>query len=198
MRSFLAAVTLLLFASPLAAQRRWGLTLEVARAGYSAAAHDSSAPRVAVGPSGPTLLTLRLDRSGTKSGPGLGITYTNAPIGGSVDEVTVLIARSLELVEIAPEWRVLVREGSTGARLVAHLGPVADGWGPEAEPIRWRFGGMAGATLEFPLSTGWRVGIRGDFAVTGSYLRREDDDDEIDVEPTMRRTRIGLGITRRL
>lgn len=198
MRSSICTLLSMLIATPAVAQSQWALTIEATQASYSAAAYDTSTPRVAAGPSGPVLVSLRVQREGPAHGFGLGVTYTNAPLGGWVEDVTVLIAGSLELVEIAPEWRVRLREGQTGARLVGHLGPIFDAWAPSGEPVRWRVGGMAGVTLEFPLSAGWQVGIRSDFALTGSYLRPEDDNDEIDVEPTMRRTRIGLGITRRL
>lgn len=185
-------------AVPLSAQSPWAITVEVSKSGFSAAAYDSSTPRLAVGPGWPTMLTLRLQRTGERHGLAVGVTYVNAPLAGWVEDVTLILERSNELVEIAPEWRHVLARPASGARWVAHLGPVFDGWGPSGEPIRWRIGGMAGATLEFPLSTGWQVGIRGDFSMTGSYLRREDDDDQIDVERSMRRTRVGLGITRRL
>ncbi len=183
---------------PLLAQRPWGITFEATRGAYSPAAHDTGSPPATVEAWSPTQFSLRLERSGTRHGVAVAISYMHAPLGGSVEEITVLIRSRVEMVEIAPEWRYLLAAPASGARWVLHLGPVFDGWGPSAEPIRWRVGGMAGVTLAFPLSPRWEVGIRSDFAMTGSYFRPEDDDDEIDVEPTMRRTRIGLGITRRL
>jgi hypothetical protein len=198
MRANLLWVLAVIGTVPLNAQSPWGITVELNKSGYSAAAYDSSTPKLAVGPGWPTMLTLRLQRTGERHGLAMGVTYVNAPLAGWVDDVTLILASSNELVEIAPEWRYLIARPASGARWITHLGPVFDAWGPSAEPIRWRVGGMAGVTLEFPLSAGWQVGIRGDFAMTGSYLRPEDDDDQLDVEPTMRRTRIGLGITRRL
>jgi hypothetical protein len=198
MRSWIALILSAIVGTTAQAQGSWSLALETSRATYTPAAYDTSTPRISIGAWGPMLFTARLSRSGAPHGFGLAVSYMNAPLGGEVEEVALFIRRSLQMVEIAPEWRFLLVEAPTGARLVASAGPIADGWGPSAEPIRWRIGAMAGATLEFPLSDRWRVGIRGDFAITGSYLNPEDDDEEIDLEPTMRRTRIGLGITRRL
>jgi hypothetical protein len=198
MRSLLLLLCVLASVRQLAGQRPWALTFEATRGAYSPAARDTSTPPAIIEAWSPTQFTFRLERSGRNHGVAIAISYMHAPLGGSIEDVTLLVRNQIEMIEIAPEWRYRLILAQRGARLVTHIGPIADGWGPNLEPIRWRIGGMAGLTLAFPLTERWEVGIRSDFAITGSYLRPEDDDDQIDVEPTMRRTRIGLGITRRV
>lgn len=182
----------------LAAQDRWTMTLEAGQAIYSRAAHDTGTPPVSVHVWRPTLFTLRVARQLGRFSAAIGVTYGKSGLGGSIEELTVVQRGQFEIGEVAPELGVQLFRTSTSAELRLHAGPVWDLWGPAGYEFRTRIGGMGGVTLALPLMAGWRVDLRGDLAVTGSYLNKADETPDVHRDAIMRRGRIALGVTRRL
>lgn len=183
---------------PLAAQGAWTLTLDRGATSFSSTAHDTSSPPVRLVPWHPTLYTLRLERRWGRSGLGVGISYGAGVLAGRVEDVVVIPGLSLDLAELAPEVSRALVTTSRGATLRVQAGPLMDLWIPSGEDIRATFGGAAGATLVLPLSARWEVAVRGDIAVTSGEVTPGEASAEIIRARTLRRGRLGLGITRHL
>src|ERR1041384_3153450 len=181
-----------------AAQTSWSATFEVGKAVFSSAARDSGADPAHIRPWHPTLLPLRLARRGERIGFGLALGYAGGQEAVNFGDFVVLPGTDLGLLEIAPEIDGAVRTPGAGAALRWHLGPILDFWWPSGADPRVRAGAEAGGSLSFPLTERWRFDVRGDLAMTASYLNPDEATDGLRREHTMRRGRLGLGITRQL
>ena len=183
----------------LSAQADWRLTLDLGATRFSAQVHDSSSTdRVFVRPWRPTMYTARVTRETGRLGLGLGLGYAKAPVAGNIDDFVLMLGDEERLIEIAPELRYLVGTTTSGAALRLHFGPVLDIWTPDGAETRSAWGALGGASLELPLAGAWGVEIRADLAVTQSNITDEETSAEIIREPTLRRGRLALGVTRRL
>jgi hypothetical protein len=182
----------------ISAQARWQLTFEAGITTFSAAAHDTSTDRIYIRPWRPTSYTLRLLRNGERLGAGLGLTYIPSSLGVNTADFSFSSSGELQVLEIVPELRYRIGATAPGVELLAHAGPVFEIWAVKGADPRGRIGGLAGATLAFPLAASWRIDLRGDLAMTPSYLNRDEDTAEIHRERSMRRGRVALGLTRRL
>lgn len=199
MRTRSLAWTLLhLLPSVLAAQGAWSGTFEVGKATFSSAARDTSADPVHLRPWHPTLFTLRLSRQGSRLGVALALSYSGGQEGVNIGEFVVLPGTDLRLIEFAPELSGRVTTSRVGAELRWHAGPLLDTWWPSGGDPRTRAGAQVGATFSLPMTDRWRFDLRGDLAATGSYLTAEESTGGIHRDHTMRRGRLGLGLTRRL
>jgi len=199
MRTQCALLTLLcLPATPVAGQATWTGTFEIGKAAFSSAAKDTSADPVHIRPWHPTLLTLRLARRGTRLGIGLAMSYSGGQEAVNIGDFVVLPGTALRLFEFAPELSGPILATRAGAEARWHIGPVLDVWWPSGGDPRARPGGHAGATITLPVTDRWHFDLRGDLAVTASYLTADEATGGIHRDHSMRRGRLGLGITRRL
>ena len=197
------AVTLVLTLSALAtrslpAQRTWTGALEIGKATYSSAATDTGSDPAHLRPWHPTLFTLRLAREGSGLGLGIAMSYASGQEGVNVGDFVVLPGSSLRLLEIAPELRGPLLVTGRDATLRWHAGPILDVWWPSGVDPRRRFGGAAGLTLALPLAESWRVTLRGDVALTASYLPPAEAGGGLHRDHSMRRGRLAFGVARHL
>lgn len=200
MRSLYGVLILLAAAVPstASAQAGWHLTLERGSTTFSAAAHDTSADQVQVRPWHPATYTFRLVRESRRLGFGVALTYSNGPVAANIDDFVLLPGDTQLLIELAPELRYPLIAASSGVTLRIHVGPVVDIWTPSGDDTRTVFGGLGGLTMSFPIAGRWQADLRADVAVTGSNVTKDEASDGIVREPTMRRGRLGIGITKRL
>lgn len=188
-----------LAAAPAQAQEPWRLTAEAGMTSFSEAFHDSSTPPIAIGAWRPTMYTLRLTGHLGKLGVGFGASLAKSGMGGGDGTgVVVVFEDQLVLLELAPEIRVPVIADRHGTRLIVHAGPVWDHWSLSGEQGRSRRGGLGGFTLSFPVGASWRTDLRGDIALTGSFVEPAEAVGGVQRPSHMRRSRLALGITRTL
>ena len=180
------------------AQTEWRLTLEGGFTAFSSAAHDSSTDRADIEPSLPMGFTGRLVRESPRFGVGLAI--TGAPGNDAVlfEDAKITLNSDLWFFEVAPEVRLALGRTSSGAAVWVHAGPTVDVWNASGMETQVRLGGLGGATLTLPLAANWQVDLRGDLAVTGSYVPKDEEGPDLILPKTMRRGRFAVGITRRL
>lgn len=197
-RSLLILFLLVPFHHALAAQGHWSMTLERGFTTVSSTAHDTSSPVVRLVPWHPTFYTLRLAKEGDRHGFALALTYGNGELAGTVDDAVIIPGISLDVAEVAPELSYRFATTPNGAVLRAHLGPVLDLWFPSGDDMRTTWGGQVGTTLTLPLSANWAVALRGDFTLTTGEVKKDEATAEIIRESTLRRGRLGLGITKHL
>lgn len=188
----------LFVAMPAAAEAQWTLTLERGSTTFSATAHDTSSPPVRLVPWHPALYSLRLSHTHGRFGWGIALGYGSSDLGGKVGDVTVLPGGTLQVLELAPELSYLLRSNSHGAVLRAYAGPLLEHWSPAGDDPRSSVGGFAGAALAVPLADRWDLALRGDLALMTSELTKAEASASVIREPTMRRGRFALGITRHL
>ena len=196
-------VTLLFLAlaarsTPALAQSRWSLTLERGWSTYSAAAKDTSADPGRLRPYRPAIYTMRLARERGRLGLALAVGGALGQWSVNFGDFYVLPDESLHLIEVAPEIRYRLGGTSVGAVAILHLGPTLTFWSPSGEDQRQRLGVQAGGTLSLPLTGRWAVDLRGDVAVSRSLMNEDEESAAVSREPTMRRGRLALGLTRRL
>jgi hypothetical protein len=197
MRILILVLTVIL-PTALSAQGRWTLTLESGLTTYSSAAHDTASPSTHLRPWRPVLYSLRLSHDRDRLGFGVALGAAHGRLGIDVEEFALQPGETIDLVEFAPEISYRLGETSRGAVLRAHAGPVLDVWMPSGEDPRYRFGGQVGVTLRLALTARWAVTLRGDVAVTPSFLDEGDETPDLRRDGTMRRGRLGIGIARRL
>lgn len=198
MRSLLTGVLLLCLAPAAVAQTRWTLTGEMGANRFSRAAHDSSSPAVSIGAWHATSYTFRLARGDDVRTLALSAGFTSSPFGAWIDNVAVIQGGELALFEFGLSYGRRVIHSGRGAALRLEGGPVLHVWTMSGEDPRTRLGALLGAVVELPVTERWRVDLRTDLTLTKSWMRPEDEDDEITRESSMRRGRLALGITRRL
>lgn len=198
MRRLLTGVLLLCAAPQVAAQTRWTLTGELGTNRFSRAAHDSSTPPVSLGAWRATSYTLRLARAEAERSVALSAGLTSSPFAAWIDNVAVVQGGELALYEFGLTYGRRVLRSGRGAALRLEAGPVLHIWTMSGEDPRARLGAQLGTVLELPMTERWRVDLRGDLTLTRSWMRPEDEEGGITRESTMRRGRLGLGITRRL
>lgn len=192
------ALLALLAAPPAAAQTTWRLSAEIGRTSYSWAVRDTSADPVSLRPWHPSIWSLRLARDARRFGLAFTFGFAFGAEGGTVADFTILPGTDLNLAEFAPEVRYLLHRTTTGAELRVHAGPVADIWWPTAATARMRLGAQAGGEFSLPYSERWAVTLRGDAAITPTYVSKEEAGTELRRPSSMRRARIGIGVTRRM
>lgn len=180
------------------AEAQWSLTLERGSTSFSATAHDTSSPPIRLVPWHPALYTLRLTRGQGRFGWGIALGYGGSDLGGRVGDVTILPGATLQVVELAPEFSYMLRRTARGGVVRAYAGPLVDRWFPSGDDPRSSVGGFAGAALALPVSDRWELALRADFAVLTSELTKAEASAGVIREPTMRRGRFALGVTRHL
>lgn len=195
-RLTLAAICL--WPSALVGQGHWTLTAERGWTTYSSASHDTSAPPVHLRPWRPAVYTVRIAHESGRFGLAIGAGVAFGEWGVNIDDFVVLPDESLQLIEIAPEASLRLDSGTPGTALRLHAGPLLDVWKPAGEDPRQRLGVQAGATLSVPLAGRWTLDLRGDVAVTRSLMNEDEESAAVSRDPSMRRGRLALGITRRL
>lgn len=198
MRHFLTGLCCLCLAPAAAAQTGWTLTGEVGANRFSRAAHDTSSPAVSLGAWRPTSYTLRLARSGTQGVLTLSAGFTPGSFAAWIENVAVVQDGELALYEFGLSYGRRIVHTGAGAAIRVEGGPVVHLWTMSGEDPRTRLGAQIGTVVELPMTERWRVDVRADLTLTKSWMRPEDEDAEITREPTMRRGRLALGLTRRL
>lgn len=199
MRAMLLTLTLCTLAvRPLYAQAAWTGAFELGKATYSSAATDSGSDPAHLRPWHPTLFTLRVAREGAGLGLGVAVSFASGQEGVNVDDFVVLPGSSLRLLEFAPELRGPLLVTRRDATLRWHAGPIIDFWWPSGVDPRRRIGGVAGLTLALPMTEAWRITLRGDLALTSSYLTPAEASGSLHRDHTMRRARLAIGIARHL
>jgi hypothetical protein len=154
----------------LAAQHRWGLALEIARAGFSGQGRsDVLDPETGVHPSSTTIWGLRLDRTGSRVGWSLGLSIATTGVEFESDDASAEARNVLELIEISPQVSVLLLEPREAA-LRIHLGPVIDHWSPDGADARTRIGALAALGLAVPFSARFGVEARWEMTLTVSVF----------------------------
>ena len=194
-----SALIVTFFADSAQAQEPWRITAEAGITSFSEAFHDSSTPPLSIGAWRPMMYTFRLTGHLGRVGVGLGASLVKSGMGGGDGTgVVVVFEDQLVLLELAPEVRVPLLTDRHGTRLVIHAGPVWDHWSLIGEHGRSRKGGLGGFTLSFPVGASWRTDLRGDLALTGSFLEKSEAVSGVQRPSHMRRSRLALGISRTL
>lgn len=194
----LLLILALSLALPRAARAQWTLTLERGGTTFSAAAHDTSSPPIRLIPWHPAVYSLRVMRTKGRIGWGVALGYGGSELGGKVGNVVILPGGTLGVVEVAPELSYAVRATAQGAALRAYAGPLLDRWFPSGDAARTSYGAFAGAALTLPFTSRLEVSLRADFALMTSEVTKDEASAELIREPTMRRGRFALGVTRHL
>lgn len=198
MRSIFSLTLFAILCPPAAAaQSSWHLSAEIGKTSYSWAVRDTGADPVSVRPWHPSIWSLRFARDSRRMGIALTVGFASGQEGGSIGDFAILPGTDLNLVEFAPEVRYLLHRTATGAELRLHAGPLADIWWPSGADGRTRFGGLLGGECSLPYSERWAVTLRGDAAITPTYVSDEEAGG-LHRPSSMRRVRFGLGVTRRL
>jgi hypothetical protein len=158
----------------LAAQHRWGLALEIARAGFSGHARSEVLdPETRLHPSGTSIWGIRLDRSGSRLGWSLGVSIATAGVEFESDDASAVARNVLELIEVSPQVSVLLLQPREAA-LRLHLGPVIDYWSPDGADSRTRLGALAALGLVVPFSERFGVHARWEATLTESLFEEDD------------------------
>lgn len=194
-RHLVTLLGLVVVASPLAAQQEWRLGVEIGATTFSPAVHDTSDPTVYIRPWHPTSYTLRLTRTGARTGYGVGMTLFNGPLGANIEDFVMLQGPTVGGFEVAPEVRWRFIKTRTSATVELGGGPVwmlyaTDGYDPVS-----RFGGQGALTLSFPLSEAFHVSFRGDLTGTGTIVPDDTETDQVRHDAVMWRGRIALGLS---
>lgn len=192
------ALLALLGAPPAAAQATWRLSAEIGKASYSWAVRDTGADPVSLRAWHPSVWSLRLTRDSRRFGVALAAGVAFGQEGGTVADFALLPGTDLNLAEFAPELRYLVHRTGTGAELRLHAGPLVDTWWPTGAEARTRFGAQAGGEFSLPYADHWAVTLRGDAAITPTYVNKEEAGTDLRRPASMRRARFGVGVTRRM
>ena len=177
MRGILTAASVFLALSPnaVAAQRSWGLAVEVGiERFWGASGPLAGSDELALRPYRPTHVGIRLDRGAGALRLALNARYGQSAIGGEYDGGATVFTEGFTLIELAPEAAVPVVRLGPGAALRLFAGPVVRFWVPPEESTRVRFGARGGLELEAPLGGEVSAVTRVHGGVAGSAL---DDGD---------------------
>lgn len=195
---WIGVVMLAIITRSLHAQATWRLTLDAGATSFSSAAHDTNPDVTHLRPWHPTIYSIRVSRDAGKFGASLTLAAAGGPLGVNIHDFVLLDGTDLGLIEVAPEFRYRLASTSAGASVHLSAGPVIDVWMPEGEDPRTVYGGIGALTLSLPLAGSWLVDIRGDLAVTQSFITEEEENPGLIRDDTMRRGRVALGITKKL
>lgn len=161
-------------AAPLAAQRSWGVALEVGSANFGGHAQSTDiSPETKGHPSSTGTWGVRLDRTGRRVGFSLGILVASTGVEFVNDEAAVEARNLLELLEITPEVSFLLLKPREAAVRV-HAGAVLDHWSPEGDEARNSLGGLGALSVDVPFSSRISVQVRWQVTVTGSVFDEDD------------------------
>jgi hypothetical protein len=160
-------------AAPLAAQRQWGVALEVGQVSFDGHAKSTVPPETSGHPSSASIWGLRLDRNGPRIGFGVGILAASTGVEFESDEAAAEARDVLDLFEIAPEISVVIlKPRETAVRL--HAGAVLDRWSPHGDVARTALGGLGAISIDVPFSSRISVTVRWQVAATGSVFNEEE------------------------
>ena len=198
MRTLFILTCCLAAAAPARGQtNRWHMALEAGEIRFGGSSVDTSSDSSgAFRPFRPATLGLRIERSLSRLGIGIGVLYGQAdPALIGRDATVIGYGGPLRLLELAPavSWR-LTTLGAGGLYVAG--GPVVDRWSWAEGPTRWRFGGEVSATVEAPLGGSAALVARGGVGRTPSIFERTDLPEEFELRPSWRRS-IALGVTLR-
>ena len=160
--------------APLAAQRSWGVALEVAQVNFGGHARSTAmTPETWGHPSSTRTWGLRVDRAGSRVGLSLGILLGSSGVEFENDEAAAEARNVLDLLEIAPEISIVVLKPRE-AVIRVHGGAVLDRWSPEGDNARTSVGGLGALSIALPLSSRVSVQVRWQMTLTESVF---DDND---------------------
>ena len=161
-------------ATPLAAQRSWGIALELGNTRFGGHAKSTASdPETTGHPSATRSWGIRLDRSGRAVGFSLGLLVASSGIEFENDDASAEARNILDLLEIAPEvYFVLFRPREAAVRL--HTGVILDRWSPEGDNSRTSLGGLGAVSLDVPFSSRLGAQVRWQLTMTGSVFDEDD------------------------
>ena len=170
----LLVLGLLVPTAPLAAQRSWGVALELANLSFGGHARSAAtSPETAGHPSSTRGWGLRLDGGGPKLGFALGVLVASSGVEFENDEASVEARNVLDLLEIAPEIVfVFFEPGEAAVRL--HAGMVLDRWSPDGDDARTSVGGLGAVSINVPFTARIGAQVRWQVTVTGSVFDEND------------------------
>lgn len=160
-------------AAPLAAQRSWGIALEIGQVSFGGHARSSDTPETWGHPSGTRTWGFRVDRTGHKLGLSLGILAGSTGVEFENDQAAAEARNVLDLLEFAPEISIVVLQPKEAAVRV-HAGAVLDRWSPEGDNARTSIGGLGALSIDVPFSSRLSVQVRWQLTLTGSVFDGDD------------------------
>jgi hypothetical protein len=161
-------------AAPLAAQRNWGVALELGSASFGGHAKSSDiSPETSGHPSSTGTWAFRLDRTGPRVGISVGVLVASTGVEFVNDEASVEARNLLDLLEITPEVSfLLLKPREAAVRL--HAGAVLDRWSPDGDNARTSLGGLGALSMDLPFTSRISVQARWQMTVTGSVFDEDD------------------------
>lgn len=165
---------LLVQATPLTAQRNWGVALELGSASFGGHARSTGiSPETSGHPSSTGTWGFRIDRSGPRVGVSVGVLVASTGVEFVNDEASVEARNLVGLLEIAPEVSFLLLKPREAAVRV-HAGAVLDHWSPDGAETRTSLGGLGALSMDVPFTTRISVQARWQITVTGSVFDEDD------------------------
>jgi hypothetical protein len=171
---FLVPGLLGILASPLAAQRHWGIAVELGSASFNGHARSTTITPEATGhPSPARTWGLRVSRAGSKAEFSVGALVASTGVQFEDEESAAEARGVLGLVEVSPQVALLILKPREAAVRV-HLGAVLDRWSPEGDKARTALGGLAALSLDVPFSSRFGAEVRWETLLTGSVFEEDE------------------------